>query len=190
MAEFAEALGLTLLNEGGFADRRSTTGEVVNHGVTHWSLRRLGLMPGVPVWTPRIVPCSDVEVDIVKSLQPGVVETIYKVNYWDRIRCGEIRWQPLANKLFDLHVNTGQGPKLLQRAYNELNWPGGPVLQGDGIIGRQTLDAVNEVDGRIMLGYCSVGTDEGTGLRGEAEKYYRRIGGGDLEAWLTRLRRE
>lgn len=194
MAEFEPAIAKTLKHEGGFyrnPEPPQGTGEVVNMGITHWTLRRLGLMPGVPKDTPRDVPASEAEVQVIVTLDPAIVKAIYQTHYWDAIHVACLRYQELADKVFDVHVNTYHGPVLLQRAYNSLNWPGGPVLVEDGVLGLKSLEAMNAVDGRILLGVCSMDSSggEGSGFRGEAEKHYNRIGGTVLHAWIERLRK-
>lgn len=191
MSDFGQALAKTLRCEGGFADLRSTTGEVVSKGITHWTLRGLGLMPSVSTATPRSVPASDAEVEIVRTLSPEITASIYQHQYWEPIRAAELRYQLLADKFFDLAVNCGTGTaaKLLQRAINEIGTPDIAVVE-DGSVGRKTLDAANGIYGGTLLGRCAQDGEPGTGLRGAAEHYYRSIKdpGKNLEAWLDRLR--
>lgn len=41
-----------------------------------------------------------------KRIDP-IVEDIYKKQYWDKLRCDEIKSQKLAEQLFDMGVNAG-----------------------------------------------------------------------------------
>lgn len=189
MADFSIALTKTLAYEGGFADKRKTTGEVVNRGITLDTLWRLGRMPA---GMKRTAPPSAVEVKVVRELSMATTAEIYRQEYWDRLAGDRIRWQPLADKLFDFHVNTYHGPVCIQRAVNKVHWPGVPVLVEDGILGEISIAAINATDGRLLLGHCGTNGELGVGLRGEAEHYYRNIPdpGDDLAGWLARLQKD
>jgi len=75
-------------------------------------------------------------------------EEIYKHDYWDPMRLGEIENQILANKLMDMGINMGthQAGHLVQRALNALVSSSGGVLVEDGKIGDHTITAINAAD--------------------------------------------
>src|SRR5258708_6271440 len=75
-------------------------------------------------------------------------EEIYKHDYWDPMRLGEIANQNLANKLMDMGINMGthQAGHLVQRALNALVSSSGGVLVEDGKIGDHTITAINAAD--------------------------------------------
>lgn len=192
MADFSISLAKTLLLEGGFLDRSKTTGEVANRGITLNTLWRLNRMPEGMKRSIPPTPPSAAEIKFVKNLSMETTADIYRTEYWAHLAGDDILYQPLADKLFDVHVNTGQGMRLIQRAVNRVHWPGVPTLVEDGILGRVSVGAINATDGRLLLGHCGANGEMGVGLRGEAEHYYRNIPdpGGDLEAWLARLRKD
>lgn len=72
-------------------------------------------------------------VDIAK-LTYAQAKVIYRRNYWDKCRCGELP-ERLATHLFDAAVNHGTTTaiKLLQRAVN---------VPDDGLIGPKTIAAI------------------------------------------------
>ena len=72
-------------------------------------------------------------VDIAK-LTYAQAKEIYKRNYWDKCRCGEMP-ERLATHLFDAAVNHGTTTaiKLLQRAVN---------ASDDGVLGPKTIAAI------------------------------------------------
>jgi lysozyme family protein len=181
MADFDKALAKTLLNEGGFADRRSTTGEVVNRGITHWTLRALNRMIGFGTGptTPRSEPASNREVARVRNIPMAETQAIYRQQYWTPVGCDNIADQALAEKVFDIGVNCGTGTaaKMLQRAVNRQGWPSGIVE--DGKIGPKSIAAINALDPVALL----------ERLREEAARHYNKLGGPDLNAWLDRLAR-
>lgn len=180
MAEFAPAVEKTLRAEGGFA-HVAATGEVVNFGVTHWFLRGID---GSKI--PRNVPASMDEIQRVRNLRKDQAVEIYRQHFWDANRCSEIHDQAIAERLFDLSVNTGTGTaaKMLQRAVNVAIWP--ESIAEDGKIGPKTIAAVNDLtkyDGKDLL----------NGLKAEAAKHYRRLAhekpvlADNLPGWLSRL---
>jgi len=78
------------------------------------------------------------EVDVASLTQDGAV-LIYRHQYWDADRCGEMPW-PLCLMVFDTNVNQGPGlgPKLLQMALNKF----GSNLKVDGRIGDVSMKAL------------------------------------------------
>jgi len=108
----------------------------------------------------------------VLSADGGLLESaklFYEENFWNY---DEINSQAVANKVFDLGVNTGvhQAVKFLQRAAG---------VPDDGIFGPHTLEATNSANSAVLL-------DK---LRDIATDYYKslpdfpRYGKG----WLRRL---
>lgn len=69
---------------------------------------------------------------------------LYKKEYWDRMRLSEFTDQSLANLMFDFGTYRGisAAVKSLQTALNQL----GNNLKVDGIIGTQTIAAVNKTE--------------------------------------------
>lgn len=110
----------------------------------------------------------------------------YRKLYFEPIGGFQIKYQIIANKFFDLAVNTGltQATKIIQRAANSVS--SGPLnlgLQVDGKIGQRTIDAINQADpNELMVAIRDYGRQFYTDLarRTPADKQY-------LEGWLTRL---
>jgi len=78
----------------------------------------------------------------IKALRIEEAIEIYRRDWWDRYRYGEIRDDDLAAKVMSCSVNLGpaRAHRLLQRANN---YSGGDWVDVDGIIGSLTLAAVN-----------------------------------------------
>ena len=168
MALFEPAVTKTLDHEGGmYIDRR--TGEVSNHGIsTRWlqSAR-------IQYW-----------------LQPGMLETmtreqaaaLYLRYFWEPFFLEQFHDQALADKTFDLIVNMGptSAIRILQASINDLSTQ---KITTDGIMGGETIDALNALDSRPLL----------QAFRERAETHYRAIAAAnpalshDLDSWLQRL---
>lgn len=75
-------------------------------------------------------------------------EKIEEREYWDCMRLAEVETQNVANKLFDMGVNTGvrQAAVYAQRAVNSR----GQQLTEDGKMGPKTLAAMNAIDPQIF----------------------------------------
>lgn len=115
MADYSQAIQLTLQHEGGFVDNPADPGGATNMGIEQreWDggdIRDITI-PQAIVW--------------------------YEERYWKPLYA-QIESQPLANKLFDSGVlfGVGMAVMLLQRAVG---------VAADGVFGNETLQAVNEM---------------------------------------------
>lgn len=116
---FAAALEHVLKYEGGYVDHPSDPGGATNMGITRATLARFRGKP--------------VSKDDVKALTMEEAGRIYRKNYWQACRCGDMP-PALAFLTFDTAVN--QGPS---RAVRFLQEAVGSVP--DGIVGPNTLAA-------------------------------------------------
>jgi lysozyme family protein len=88
-----------------------------------------------------------VDVDDIRGLPKQLARQLFRDRFWRPLRCAEMM-DPVGLKLFDMAVNVGitQGVKLLQDALNRsesrTKWNAYPKLLRDGIMGENTLDAV------------------------------------------------
>lgn len=121
MDNFERAVSVILENEGGYVNHPKDPGGETNYGISK-----------------RAYP----EIDI-KNLTRDQAKVIYKRDYWDRCRCGEMPY-PVALNVFDTAVNSGikRAAKILQVA---INLSGGKVT-ADGIVGNKTIAACNALD--------------------------------------------
>jgi lysozyme family protein len=176
VSEFGPAIAITLAHEGGYAFVPAT-GECVNMGLTHWFLRSIGYL-GDP---PASGPVTESEKATIRGLSESLAKGLYQEYFWKRYRCGEFDNQDIANKYFDLCVNTGprETCTILQRAINSLSHS----LVEDGLIGTVTLAAANECDPVTLLAE----------IREQAEDFYRALAkekpelANRLDGWLVRL---
>ena len=141
MANFGAAIGTVLAHEGGYVNDPHDAGGETNFGISK-----------------RSYP----QVDIGTLTREGA-EAIYRRDWWDRHRYGEIDDQGVATKVFDLAVNMGptQAHKILQRALCR----SGQRVKVDGILGPATMGCVNQASPATLL----------DALRSEAAAFYMQL---------------
>lgn len=108
---------------------------------------------------------------------------IYRYDYWKPICGDEIEHQGVAAKLLDMAVNMGvrQAIVLCQRA---LNACAACQLDEDGVLGEQTLAAVNECDPALLVIHlrenCKAFYQQLAATRPASQQY--------LRGWLARAK--
>jgi lysozyme family protein len=123
------------------------------------------------------------EVDI-KALTKNKAKAIYNADYWNRMRLPDVQDREIAAEVFEQGVNLGTSTAIthLQKS---LNLVGEPVAV-DGVIGPQTLSAVNNLspEQKESLLKC---------LNGFQFGYYAEIAGNSpsqkkfFVGWLKRI---
>ena len=132
MTPFDLALKHTLGIEGDYSKHPLDSGGATRYGITEQVARQWG------------------HAGDMSALPLGLAKRIYKHQYWDLIRLDDIVpiAAPVALEMFDTSVNCGQATavKFLQRALNlfNLNEKYYPDLEVDGLVGRNTLNALAE----------------------------------------------
>ena len=123
MADFNQAVQLTLVHEGGYVNLPSDPGGATNMGIEQRD------MPNV----------------IIQDLTVAQATEYYFENYWKQFY-SQIQSQPVANKLFDLGILFGVGTavKFLQLTLG---------ITADGSFGPATLNAVNTADAGFLDRY-------------------------------------
>lgn len=145
MAQFKIAYQLTAAIEGGYVNDPDDNGGETYKGISRkWH----------PDWTGWSI------IDVYKqshSLKTGdtisgetlakLVMEFYQLKFWDSNRLDEINDQDIANEIYDTGVNMSYktAAKILQEALNLLNrnCKDYPDINVDGMIGKATLDIVN-----------------------------------------------
>lgn len=126
-----DMLAALLKREGGFADNSFDKGGPTKFGITQQTARAYGYTGDM-----RLLPQD-------KALE------IYRSQYWidPKFYDVSLRYQALAEKLFDTGVNMGPkvATRFLQRALNGLNRAASdyPDMPEDGQIGQMTLSALD-----------------------------------------------
>lgn len=129
MSKFLPALTMVLFHEGGFSNNSNDNdGGCTNLGIT------------LKFYKKRIKP--DATEQDIKNLTVNQATEIYLDYWWSRQPFADIISQEIANRAFDLHVNTGHGVSILQHAVNACT---GAHLVIDNALGVKTLEAVNSI---------------------------------------------
>ena len=124
MDRFDDMVKVVLKFEGGYVNNPADKGGETNYGITAATAHGAGYTGAM----------KDMTVDQAKA--------IYRKLYWEKPGFDKITDDSLAMALFDQGVNMGTGTavKNLQQAYNYLN---SEVIQVDGLLGPNTVQAVN-----------------------------------------------
>lgn len=135
MTRFDECLPLVLVHEGGYVNHPKDPGGATNKGITQRTYDAWCNRQGYPHAT-------------VKNITDAEVAAIYKAQYWDKV-CADALPTGVDYTVFDFAVNSGpaRAAKFLQRSVG---------AGQDGIVGAQTLSAVQDADAnRVIVQVCS-----------------------------------
>jgi lysozyme family protein len=128
-------LALILKHEGGYVDHPADPG-----GAT---------MKGITLATFSDFKKKAMTKDELRAISDTDVENIYKVGYWDSMRCDEL---PAGVDLlaFDMAVNKGvsRAARLLQQAAG---------VKDDGVLGPRSLEAIGKVPVKELIAKVSEG---------------------------------
>jgi hypothetical protein len=120
--KFDRCVAVTLAYEGGFSDNAADPGGATNFGITK---RTLEAYFGYSV-----------SVDDVRTMSSSTAIAIYRANYWNQMRCGDLP-PGVDMMVFDYGVNSG--PATAIKALQGL-----VRVEQDGAIGPQTMGAVSD----------------------------------------------
>jgi lysozyme family protein len=156
-SNWQKSFEMMLASEGGYVNHPSDPGGMTNLGVTKrvWE-----------EWTGR--ESNEAE---MRALTPELVETLYKVRFWDACRCDEMP-SGIDYLVFDFAVNAGpsRSAKILQTAVG---------VPADGVIGPVTLAAVKAQDPDWLIEKFSQAKED----------FYRSLGTFETfgKGWLDRI---
>jgi lysozyme family protein len=145
MASFEQAFKITVNIEKGYVNDPDDRGGETKYGISKASF-----------------PNED-----IPNLTPERAAELYKQFWWDELLLTEINNQIIANKIFDIAVNTSFPSNhksiaitILQRAIRSAT---GMFLDEDGVIGQHTINATNACDYKGLI----------VALKSELAGYYR-----------------
>jgi lysozyme family protein len=139
MANFSPIYRETLDNEGGFVNDPNDHGEMTYRGIARAFQKD---WQGWPI-IDEILRKRKIEPDeIIEDANLKIAVRQFYEGFWRRSKAGQINDQSIAHIYFDFFVMSPKGAaETMQRA---LNWLGYKVAV-DGVVGPQTLAAINSV---------------------------------------------
>jgi lysozyme family protein len=137
MASFDKYLPLLMQVEGGYQNNPNDKGNYNSKG------ELVGTQYGVSARWYETVLGRPPKVSDMKAISQQYATSLYQRYFWDAKKASAINDQAVANTVIDHDVNAGNGIKLAQRT---LNNHFGYNLSEDGIMGSNTLNALNSVD--------------------------------------------
>ena len=151
------------VNEGG-----AYTAEDCGRGPSKWGIT----LATYRQWDPGATA------DTIRDMTRDDAAYFYQFQFgWEPLRIGAIYSQAVANKVFDLQVNTGQGIVFLQRAVG---------VTPDGKLGPVTVAAVNSLPpDDVLRGIYAAGKAHYDGIvaaHPEKQQFYA--------GWMARLAKE
>lgn len=119
MINFKIAIEKLLRNEGGYVNDPDDPGGETNFGICKRSFPELD----------------------IRNLTESDAKNIYRVNYWNVLRCDEIKRRDLARQIFDFGVNAGvsKSTETIQKLLGD--------VRIDGKMGRKTIASINSFKG-------------------------------------------
>ena len=129
---FDQSFELLIGNEGVF------TNDPRDHG--NWDSGRCNV--GTLKGTKYGISAAQYPLENIKDMKLERAKQLYKRDYWDKLNCDQMP-QTIAFDMFDMAVNSGvkNAAITLQKTVQFLQ---------DGIIGKQTLDAVHAMDKELL----------------------------------------
>lgn len=176
MSVFAIALLTVLSHEGGLVNDRDDRGGITNYGVSLRYLQDTSLLH--PNNFAHFDFNNDGKIDgkDIRLMSKDQASHLYEEYWWKKYGYGKIKSQIIATKMLDIAINMGhrQATIAIQRAIRATS---GTKIEEDGLLGPETIDAINKCDDKILL----------AAFRSEAASIYRSIATPKyLAGWLNR----
>lgn len=176
MADFKISFKITGHNEGGYANNPNDRGGQTYAGI---SRNNWPNWVGWQLIDNYKAKNGIIGIDKAMANNPNMesaIESFYKKNFWDVNKLDLINDQQIADTVYDFGVNSGvgQAAKTLQKVVG---------VSVDGIIGNQTVDAVNKGDAESIHNSYNLYRDE----------FYTELAKKSgqsqfLKSWLSRLK--
>jgi lysozyme family protein len=186
VSHFETALGVVLIEEGGFSNHPRDRGGATQLGISLRAVRRLDAEKRLPLYLKEAFDVDD-DGDIDEADVPGwtreMAVAFYRRFYWDAIHGDNLPW-PLSLIVFDSAVNEGvtTAIKHLQRTVRVLE---------DGIFGAMTRLATERYSKQapeLLFRQMSVNRlDRYRGLD-EADEFFRGWAGRTIDIYVEALK--
>jgi len=150
MSHFDTAIKKVLKHEGGYVDHKNDGGMATKYGISLRFIRQSNT-------DLDLDGDGDIDADDIKKLTVEKAEEIYREKFWNPYNYDIITDPDVATKIFDITVNAGprQSHKLVQRACNTKH----KELAVDGLLGTQSLRAINQIGKDLLPEICKVQAD-------------------------------
>ena len=150
MSHFDTAIKKVLKHEGGYIDHKNDGGMATKYGISLRFIRQSNT-------DLDLDGDGDIDADDIKKLTVEKAEEIYREKFWNPYNYDIITDPDVATKIFDITVNAGprQSHKLVQRACNTRH----KELDVDGLLGTQSLRAINQIGKDLLPEICKVQAD-------------------------------
>lgn len=157
--KFEKAFDYVIANEGGYVFDQNDVGGETKYGISKKAYPALN----------------------IRALSLEDAKKIYYRDFWLKGKFDQIKDKNVAIQFFDFSVNFGlrAATIIVQRALRA----GGIIVQEDGLIGPQTLSAINFSEPRVLL----------AAMKSEAAGKYRLLAAQNskiskfLDGWLNRV---
>ena len=135
--KFQACIKIILVHEGGLENDKRDPGGITNWGISLRYLRAIGFDPDGD---------GRIDAEDIIGLPLIEAENIYRKFWWNKYFYSNFEALEVVEKVFDMAVNMGGrgAHRLLQIAINHLREQ--PIAV-DGILGINTFDAANSLDG-------------------------------------------
>lgn len=181
MADLQQAEAKTLKWEGGYANVAGDAGGETIFGIARAMHPNLKLWEHLDNYKKALEPFDKSKYKELEKLCKGNVQfkeemdRFYKKEFWDKIKGDEIQNQDAANAIYDFAVNSGV-KRAVEYAQKTLN------LMVDGIMGEQTLSAINNAGADFVNHYCDNRAEffKTIAQKGQNAKF--------LNGWLNRVK--
>lgn len=147
MADFKLAYQKTMGHEGGWAEDKDDSGGQTWRGIArnyHPDWKGWAIIDAIKLNRP--VEVFEPLLSASEPLKEAVLD-FYKTEFWDVMKLDQVRFQSIAEEMFDTGVNMGTSivVEFLQKSLNATNRNGRdyPDIDEDGKMGNQTLNILN-----------------------------------------------
>jgi len=148
MANFDYAIKIILKHEGGLSDNPHDAG-----GVTNWGISKRYLDRSDGLVLKYFGHEGEATREDIRTMPKELAIQIYKNEFFDSNRYGEIVNDLVGTKIFDCTVNMGEkwGETFAQQSANRL----GQSIVVDGQIGNKSIAAINACEpNAFLIEYC------------------------------------
>jgi lysozyme family protein len=171
--DFDRAFSYLLRDEGLYVNNPADPGGATKYGVTRETLMR---------WRGQPVTEQD-----VATLSREEAKNIYWAWYWKPLGCDELSKLTVATVLLDCGVLFGVGSTALI-VQKTLNDSCGKTLRLDGFVGKDTINALNDVDARAFIEAFKESLHKRVSnivRSNPSEEIFRKGWDGRIDRWLT-----